>query len=331
IALAVSLAAALAGCAGSKPVVPEPVTVLAPTPGVPWFADVTTAAGIDFSHFDSATPLHAIPETMGSGIAWIDYDNDGWPDLFCVQSGPLRPAGHSGPLPTHKLYRNNGDGTFTDVTAAVGLDKSGFGMGCAVGDFNNDGFDDLVVTYLGGIALFENRPDGKGGRRFEDVTARAGLHDPHWATSCGWADIDGDGLLDLYVCNYVVVDLEHYTPCVKPQTGANYLCPPTLFPAVTHRLFRNNGNGTFTDISGPSGIAAAAPAAGLGVVLLDLDGDGRTDIYVANDMSAAYLFRNLGGSRFAEQGLLSGAAVTAQARFLAGMGIAAGDIDGTGR
>src|SRR5258708_34514260 len=121
---------------------------------------------------------------MGRGVGWIDYDNGGWPDLFCVQDGPVRPTAEKGPPPTNKLYRNNGDGTFTDVTEQVGLAHSGYGMGCAVGDFDNDGYDDLVVTYLGGIVLYHNEPDGRGGRRFGDVTANAGLPDPHWATSC---------------------------------------------------------------------------------------------------------------------------------------------------
>src|SRR4029077_9357649 len=132
-----------------------------PTPGMPWFEDVTAAAGIDFRHFDPATEHHYIQETMGSGIGWIDYDNDGWLDLFCVQDGPVRPDGAA---PTCKLYRNNGDGTFTDVTEKVGLTRTGFGMGCTVGDFDNDGYDDLVVTYLGGVVLYHNEPDGNGGR-----------------------------------------------------------------------------------------------------------------------------------------------------------------------
>src|SRR5207247_7223075 len=141
-------------------------------------------AGIDFVHFDSATPQHYIQEVMGSGVAWIDYDDDGWPDLFCVQDGPVRPG--AGPAPTCKLYRNNGDGTFTDVTQQVGLTRGGYGMGAAVADFDNDGFDDLLVTYLGGVDLYRNVPDGKGGRRFEDVTRQASLRHPHWAPAAAW-------------------------------------------------------------------------------------------------------------------------------------------------
>jgi hypothetical protein len=309
---------------------PKASPSLHPTPGLPWFEDVTAQSGIQFQHYDSATPMHYIPETMGSGLAWLDYDGDGWPDLFCVQDGPLIPR-PGDPQPTCKLYRNNGNGTFTDVTEAVGLAWSGYGMGCAVGDYDNDGYDDLVLTYLGGVVLYHNEPDGKGGRRFVDVTARAGIYNPHWATSCGWGDIDGDGLLDLYICNYVELDLSHYPECLAERTGERLSCPPTAFRHTTHRLFRNNGDGTFTDISLASGIAAAPPAPGLGVVLTDLDGDGWLDIYVANDLKPAYLFHNQGWGRFIEKALLHGCALGYNGALIAGMGVDAGDLDGSGR
>jgi hypothetical protein len=311
------------------PSVPPPTPLPAPAPGEPWFVDVTEAVGVTFRHFDSATPQHYIQETMGSGVAWIDFDGDGWLDLFCVQDGPVRPA--AGPAPTNKLYRNKGDGTFADVTEAAGLARGGYGMGTAVGDFDNDGYDDLLVTYLGGVVLYHNQPDGRGSRWFADVTERAGLRDPHWATSAAWGDIDGDGWLDLYVCNYCEVDLANYPVCKDHRSGESMSCPPSHFTSVPHRLYRNNGDGSFSDITGPSGVGAASPSPGLGVVMVDLDGDGRLDIYVANDMRPAFLFHNQGGGRFVEKASLAGCALGPDGTLVAGMGVAAGDVDGNGR
>lgn len=327
-------ALALTACNKSTPPTSESVPVetpLQPTPGKPWFVDVTATAGIDFQHYDSATEMHYIPEVMGSGVAWIDYDGDGWPDLFCVQVGPLRGDGAGKPQPTHKLYRNNGNGTFTNVTAQTGLGQSGYGMGVAVGDYDNDGFDDLVITYLDHVSLFHNEPDGKGGRKFVDVTAASGIVDPHWATSCGWGDVDGDGLLDLYICNYVEIDLKNYKPCENFDVKQLYVCPPTVFPTTTHKLYRNLGGGKFADISESSGIAGVKTAGGLGVSLVDLDGDGKVDIYVANDMRPAYVFHNQGNATFKDVGPISGASLMPNGRFMAGMGVAVGDIDGSGR
>ncbi|MBM3979999.1 MAG: CRTAC1 family protein [Planctomycetes bacterium] len=332
-------AAALVGACGGPPPAPAPdppapaPAELKPTAGYPWFEDATAAAKIDFTHFDSVTDRHTILETMGGGLAWIDYDADGWPDLFCVQSGPLRPAGHKGPLPTHKLYRNNRDGTFTDVTARVGLDKSGYGMGAAVGDYDNDGFDDLAVTYFGGLSIFHNvaDPAAPGGRRFADVTAAAKVSNPHWGTSCAWGDLHGTGRLDLYVCNYVVVDLDNYKSCENVAKKEYYICPPTVFPRRAHALFRNNGDGTFTDVTAESGVGAAVPGGGLAVTVVDLDGDGKQDVYAVNDLGQAYVFKNLGGGKFTDVGARSGAGLDMNGRFMAGMGIAVGDFDGSGR
>jgi tetratricopeptide (TPR) repeat protein len=331
--------------------------------GLPWFEEVTATSGINFQHINGATPINYIQESLGSGIAWIDYNNDGWPDLFCVQGGPVRPSAANGvpvvgastvglmsggtlggrtletcaalfpgrTLPTHKLYRNNGDGTFTDVTEQVGLNHSCYGMGCAVGDYDNDGYDDLVVTSMSGITLYHNESDGHGGRRFVDVTAKAGLNDPSFATSCAWGDIDGDGFLDLYVCNYVRVNMDDYPTCRDQATGRRLVCEPRGFPAVAHQLFRNNGNGTFTDISVRSGIASVVPARGLVVVIVDLDGDGRPDIYVGNDADAAFLFHNEGEGHFTETAVASGCAFGPVGEFVAAMGVDAADLDGSGR
>jgi hypothetical protein len=329
--LAAGLVAAGAGyrLLGDPPPAPADPPAPAPTPGVPWFVDQTAAAGIDFVHHDSATPAHYIHEVMGSGVAWIDYDADGRPDLFFVQAGPVRPG--PGPQPTNKLYRNLGGGRFGDVTEAAGLARAGFGMGAAVGDYDNDGFDDLLVTYFGGVVLYHNQPDGAGGRRFADVTAAAGLSNPHWATSAAWADLDGDGLLDPYVCNYCEVDLANYPTCTDPRSGEAMCCPPSHFPATRHRLFRNLGGGRFGDATGPSGLAGVPPAPGLGVVAVDVDGDGRVDLYVANDMRPAYLLHNRGGGRVADVALPAGVALGLDGSLVAGMGVAAGDVDGSGR
>ncbi len=303
---------------------------LTPTAGVPWFVNVTNSASIGFVHFNSATPRHYIQEVMGSGIAWIDYDNDGWPDLFCVQVGPLEPKSGAA-APTNKMYRNNRGGTFSDATDAVGLARAGYGMGAAVGDIDNDGYDDLLVTYLGGVVLYHNETDGRGGRRFVDVTQRAGLTDPHWATSAAFGDIDGDGLLDLYICNYCEVDLSNYPVCRDQRTLEYMCCPPSHFPSAPHRLYRNEGKLRFSDVTRSSGVEAASASPGLGVVMADLDGDGRLDIYVANDMKPAFLFHNQGGGKFVEKALLSGCALGPEGNLVAGMGIALGDFDGSGR
>jgi len=296
----------------------------------PWFEDISQASGINFHHFDPATPENNILQTMGSGLGWIDYNNDGWLDLFCLQVGPLPSSPDTSQHPTNKLYRNNGDRTFTDVTESVGLAIAGFGMGCAVGDCDNDGFDDLLVTNWNGVILYHNESDGSADRHFVDITLTAGLENPHWATSCGWGDIDGDGYLDLYVCNYAEVDLADYPRCVHEETQVLFSCPPAMFESVSHRLFRNQGDLTFADVTESSGIAAVSPAPGLGVLLTDLDRDGAIDIYVANDLRPAYLFHNQGEGRFEEKALLSGCGLGSSGEYVAGMGIDVADIDGSG-
>jgi hypothetical protein len=308
------------------------VAPLAPTPGVPWFVDVTEKAGVGYKNFDSVTEKHTILETMGPGCGWIDYDNDGWFDLFCVQNGPIPSLPQTG-APTHKLYRNNGDGTFTDVTEKVGLAKSEYGQACAVGDFDNDGFDDLLLASFGATTLYRNEADASapGGRRFKDVSKAAGIENPHWGSSCAFGDIDGDGFLDIYVCNYCEIDLKNYRICEHGPTRLVHICTPSIFPKVPHKLYRNNGNGTFADVTVSSGVAAAPKGGGLAVIILDMDGDGKQDIYAVNDLGPAYLLQNVGGGKFVERGMTSGAGVDPNGRFMAGMGIAVGDIDNTAR
>jgi hypothetical protein len=300
------------------------------------FADVTKAAGIAFTHFDGRTDKHYVMEEMGSGVAWLDYDQDGLMDLFFVQGSAVLP-----PLPkdtpTSKLYRNLGNGRFRDVTAEVGLGHTGCGQGVAVGDIDNDGYPDLLVTCFGKPnALYHNEPDGKGGRRFVDVTQKAGLGDhpdwkdrPNYSTSAAFLDYDNDGHLDLFVCSYVWVDLANYPDC-RDRHGKPDACPPTVFAGTRCLLYRNNGDGTFTDVSKQAGIDQPGAKA-LGVVALDFDDDGLIDVFVANDTAPNFFFRNLGGGRFESLGPASGCAVNLAGKPQAYMGVDADDLDGDGR
>lgn len=326
----------LAGCRDSHPGPMAREDPSAAAPPAILFQDVARTVGIDFVHFDPATPEHLIAETLGTGIAWIDYDGDGWMDLFCVQAGPLPGRGPTG-SPTHRLFRNIGNGRFQNVTEQAGLDRSMFAMGVAVGDFDNDGFDDLVITHLGGVTLFHNEPNGQGGRRFFDVTEHAGLAgtNPHFATSAAWGDLDRDGYLDLYVCNYVELDLVDPLICRNPDKKLYYTCPPSAYPVVTHRLYRNQGNGTFQNVSESSGVAGVKPGAGLAVAIVDLDGDGKDDIYVANDLYPAYLFHNQtepgGPITLVERAGISGCGLGPNGEWMSGMCVAVADVEGQGR
>ena len=299
----------------------------APVATPPRFTDDAARAGLLFVFDHGPTPDHLLPETMSGGVGLLDYDGDGWLDVYCVQGGPLVPQ----PGRTSsgdRLFRNRGDGTFEDVSERSGIAAMprGYGHGVAVGDIDNDGRPDLFVTRFGSYALYRNRGDGT----YEDRTEAAGLGgDRGWPTSAAFADLDGDGDLDLYVCHYVRWDSSHPPRCHDPETKRPTYCQPRAFEAEPDRLFRNDG-GRFVDVSAEAGIVDR-DGRGLGVVAADLDGDARVDLFVANDTTANLAFFNRGGLRFREAGLESGLAANAASGFLAGMGVACGDPDGDGR
>ncbi len=336
------LAIAFAGCSpsGIQPPAarhdarsgPPPVPIVSrrtePDPIPLRFRDVSREAGLTVPHFNAADGRFRLVETMGSGIGLLDYDGDGWLDIFVAQGSPI-PRDPDDHRFAAQLYRNNRDGTFTDVARAAGVAFEGFGQGVAVGDYNGDGHLDLYVSGFGRSALYRNRGDGT----FADVTAAAGVAGHGWATSCAFADLDGDGDLDLYVVHYLArtVDAQgHPTVNCNALPGAIGYCPPGAFAAEPDALFRNNGDGTFTDASRSAGIDSPA-GNGLGLAIADFNDDGRLDIFVANDRTPNLMFRNLGGLRFEEVGLAWGVAYNESGQLRAGMGVAAGDADGDGR
>jgi hypothetical protein len=288
------------------------------------FTDVAAQAGLKFNHERGASPAHQLPETMGSGVAWLDYDNDGWMDLYVVQSGPFPPNGSA--RAQDRLFHNNGNGTFTDVTEKAGLKDASYGMGVVAADYDNDGYVDLFVTNFGRNILYHNNGDGT----FTDVTEKAGVAGSGWSTSAAFADFDGDGRLDLFVVRYLDYSVEKNYFCGDVKTGKRDYCSPKLYPPISSLLYRNNGDGTFTDVTASSGVGAAL-GKGLGVVVADFDDDGRPDVYVANDTTMNFLFHNLGNMKFEDVSLLSGAGVNEAGRAFGGMGVDAGDLDGDGR
>jgi tetratricopeptide (TPR) repeat protein len=294
------------------------------------FRDDAAAAGLRFSYQNGETPQHQIPETIGGGVAVVDYDGDGWLDVYLVQGGRFPPGSDpSASVPGDRLFRNRGDGTFEDATARAGIarmDRS-YGFGVTSGDYDSDGRPDLFVTRFESYLLLHNRGDGT----FEDSTARAGLSGARdWPTSAAFADLDNDGDLDLYVCHYVEWDAVNPTLCLGPSASHGYVsCLPLRFPARADHLFRNDGV-RFADVTRVAGIADP-DGRGLGVVAADIDDDGRVDLFVANDMTANRLFHNQGSLRFEEIGHLAGVACNAQGGYLAGMGAACADLDHDGR
>ncbi len=295
--------------------------------------DVVSPHGLDFTLQNSPTPQKYLIETMPGGVALLDYNNDGLLDIFFINGGhvssPMRTPENferHDPRYWNRLYRQNKDGSFSDVTEKAGLAKAGdgnYGMGVAVGDYDNDGYPDLYVTNYGKNILYHNNGDGT----FTDVTAKAGVAAGGWSVSAGFFDYDNDGKLDLFVTRYMDWDTKHSKDC-----GGNFhtYCPPEEFPTTTSILYHNNGDGTFTDVSQRSGIAAKKGRA-LGVAFADYDGDGFTDIYVANDGMQQYLFHNNGNGTFSEVGLEAGAALSQDGRRLSGMGVVFQDYDNDGR
>ncbi len=293
---------------------------------VPGFrlVDTTAAAGLQFQHRNGAYGGKLLPETMGSGCAFIDYAADGWPDILFVNG--MDWPGHKRDRATLRLYRNNRNGTFTDVTKRAGLDVELYGMGVAVGDYDNDGFPDLFITCVGQNRLFHNT--GKG--TFVDVTSAAGLGNRlAFSTSAMWLDFDRDGRLDLFVCNYVKWSAEHDVFCSLDGRQKSY-CTPEAYRGDTCWLFRNRGNGSFEDVTATSGIFDTSSKS-LGVALIDEDQNGWPDIVVANDTQPNKLYRNQRDGTFREVGLETGMAFSAEGRARAGMGIDAGDYDNSGR
>lgn len=319
----------LAACRSGPPnPAATPASLPAAAPGL--YQNVAREAGIDFRFDSGARGRHHFLETTGSGCAFFDYDADGWPDLLLLQGGPLPWERSAAGAPRNRLYRNNGDGTFKDATAGSGLEDTGYSQGVAVADVDADGYDDLFITAYGGNRLFRNR---RGSGKFSDITRQSGLADPagsrRWSTSAAFGDYDADGRLDLYVCRYVKWSAEKQLPCTNPLGQSSY-CSPELYEGDTHALYRGNGDGTFTDVSARSGIASRA-GRGLGVVWLDYDADGREDIFVANDLSPFFLWRNNGDGTFTEKAGEAGVALSDRGQLLSGMGVAAGDYNGDGR
>jgi len=297
---------------------------------VPSFVDDARSAGLNFVQENGARAGQLIPPvTASGGVGLLDFDNDGWLDVYLVQGGVFPPDAQAASFCSgDRLFRNRGDGSFEDVTgpSGIGAMPGGFGHGVAVGDIDNDGRADIFVTRWRSYALYHNKGDGT----FEDITRKAGLGgDRDWPTSAALADLDGDGDLDLYVCHYFKWDEKENRSCVDPSNPANYRCLPLDFEALPDHLFRNDG-GRFIDVTREAGIVDI-DGRGLGVLAADLDDDGRTDLYVANDMTANYLFRNLGGFHFEEIAQAAGVAASASGSYQAGMGVACGDLDGDGR
>ncbi len=292
------------------------------------FTDVTTQTGIKFRHNNGAYGKKYLPETNGSGGAFLDFDNDGWQDILLINSVDFEDAPPNAKKPrrsTMALYHNNQNGTFTDVTAAAGLAKPMYGMGVAIGDYDNDGWDDVFVTALGENKLFRNLGNGK----FADVTAKVGLNAaPQFSTSAAWLDYDKDGKLDLFVCNYVDWAIEKDVNCTLDGTNKSY-CTPEKYEGQKSRLYHNTG-GKFVDVTEKAGITETPLGKAMGVAILDYNKDGWPDIFVANDTQPNRLYKNNGNATFTDEAVTAGVAFSEEGKARGGMGTDFADIDGSG-
>ena len=291
----------------------------------PFFEEVpASASGITWVHENAMSPERQLPETLGPGCAFLDYDNDGWMDIYLVNSGPCDFYTPSKPL-KNALYKNNRDGTFTDVTDKARVPGRTFGMGIAVGDYDNDGFPDLFITAYGRCLLYQNNGNGT----FTDVTDKAGVATPGWTTSAVWFDYDNDGRLDLFVCSFVDYGLSKHTSCGDNKLGRHYYCIPRIFKPTHSVLYHNNGDGTFSDVTAGTGIEKAL-GKGLGVVATDVNNDGRMDLFVANDTVQNFLFVNRGKNKWEELALAAGVGFSDSGQARSGMGVDAVDLHGKG-
>ena len=293
----------------------------------PLFEEIpANVSGITWVHENAMSSDRHLPETMGPGVAFFDYDNDGWMDVFFVNSGRAEFYDPKTPL-KNALYRNNRDGTFTDVTDKAGVAGGHtFGMGCAVADYDNDGYQDILVTAYGRCTLYRNNGNGT----FSDVTEKAGLAAPGWTTSAVWFDYDNDGRLDLFLCSFVQFSIKSNVFCGDNKLGKRFYCIPRVFKPTPSLLYRNNGDGTFTEVSGGTDIQRALGKA-LGVVATDINDDGLLDLFVANDTVQNFLFANRGQGKWEEIGLPAEVAFSSNGTPRSGMGVDAADFNGDGR
>jgi hypothetical protein len=287
------------------------------------FVDTTAQSGLRFKHNSGAFGKKYMPETVGSGCAFLDYDNDGWQDILLLNS--MNWPGRKGAKSFSALYHNNRNGTFTEVTKEAGLAVEMYAIGCAIADYDNDGLVDIYITCLGANHLFRNQ----GGGRFVDVTARAGVGDPGFSTSAAWVDYDRDGKLDLFVCNYVEWSIEKDMHCSLDGKNKSY-CTPEIYKGQSSTFYRNKGDGSFENLTERAGLLDPSGKS-LGVALLDYDNDGWIDLFVANDTQPNKLYRNRGNGTFTEEGMVAGVAFNEMGVPRAGMGVDAGDYDRSGK